>query len=197
MEKHPHLFLSFSKTARNFPNIFQADTLEFHAYAEVEMPWNGEILRWIPTYPPTSPKTDCYVWKMCCYLWLICRYAFLFLEGISFGILILEFKCLYYAISTWYPYVHPTSSHWRKSRHQGERELIDMESHCPTTIHQPPTALQKVIRDYSSEGKNFIPLIKDFTKTTASTCQTQSQMFNRKSKTKVTENWTSWMIYER
>ena len=42
MEKHPHLFLSFSKTARNFPNIFQADTLEFHAYAEVEMPWSGK-----------------------------------------------------------------------------------------------------------------------------------------------------------
>ena len=29
-------------------------------------------------------------------------------------------------------------------------------------LHPPPTALQKVIRDYSSEGKNVIPLIKDF-----------------------------------
>ena len=42
MGKHHHLFLSFSKTARNFPKIFQADTLEFHAYAEVEMPWSGK-----------------------------------------------------------------------------------------------------------------------------------------------------------
>lgn len=40
------------------------------------------------------------------------------------------------------------------------------ESQGIKAIHQPPTALQKVIRDYSSEGKNVIPLIKDFTKTT-------------------------------
>ena len=122
-----------------------------------------------------SLKTDCYVWKMCCYLWLIClpffgRHQFWYPNiGISMFIL-----GNFYVVSN----VHPTSSHWRKSRHQGERELIDMESHCTTTtIHQPPTALQKVIRDYSSEGKNVIPLIKDFTKTRASTCQTQSQMF--------------------
>ena len=177
MGKHPHLFFfSFSKTARNFPNIFQADTLEFHAYAEVfqcleaERGVTGEILRWIPGYPPTcftTPQKIAMFERWWCFAMF--DWKFPFLEGISFWILILNFY-VYHPISKWYP----CASHFQPL------EKVKA-SRWPTTIHQPPTALQKVIRDYSSEGKNVIPLIKDATKTTASTENPVTNIYNRKS----------------